>query len=146
MIILKTKYILVKKNNFKKYSNLNLNNSYDVKKKKDRECLGIIKIYDKKLITRAIKKNFDNRFKKILELMIKIDEEDDSGEGYLLLLDETDKFKKELMSKYRDFLRKEQLDFLNRKIELLEKEMKNKLLAIEMIRYSLNRISIIGEI
>ncbi len=134
---MKIKYTLVK-NKFKKYEDINLLDSYNMNKKKDKESIGIIKFYDKKMIAMVIKRKFDERFKAILNLLMKLEESDeDPSEGYFLVLDELDKLKKELINKYNKHLKKEQLEFLNKKIELVNADIRNKLISIQMM-HSIN--------
>lgn len=129
-----TKYILIKKNIYKKIISYQFDESFDMFKKKDKERIGIIKFYDDKIISRMVKKNIDNRFKKILELIQKIEESDeDPSSGYIFCLDETAKFKREMINKYNKFLKKTQLEFINKKIELIEKDLKNKLIAYRLV-------------
>jgi hypothetical protein len=130
----KIKYVLVKENLFKKIISYEFDESFDITKKKDKERIGIIKFYDDKIINKAIKRNIDNRFKKLLELMASIEESDeDPSNGYIFCLDETAKFKREMINKYDKFLKKTQLEFMNKKIELIEKDMKNKLIAYRLL-------------
>ena len=134
------KYILIKKNVFKKYDNLMINNSYNMSQKKDGASLGVIRIYEEKIINRAIKRNIDLHFKKLLELLMKIEEsDDDPSEGLLLCLDEADKFRHELINKYERFLKKEQKLFYDKKLALIEKEIKNKLLEYRLIRQAMSK-------
>ncbi len=128
------KYILLKKSSYKKIVSFEFNKSFNIAKKKDDERIGIIKFYDDKIINKAIKRNIDNRFKKLLELMASIEESDeDPSNGYIFCLDETAKFKREMINKYDKFLKKTQLEFINKKIELIEKQIKNKLIAYRLI-------------
>lgn len=130
----KTKYTLIKKSIYKKIVLMNYESSYDVKRRKDKESIGLIRLYDENIINRVIKRSIDNHFKKILDLLIRIEESDeDPSEGYLFCLDETAKFKRELINKYNRFLKKEQIDFINKKIETIEKETKNKLIAYRLM-------------
>ena len=130
----KTKYVLVRKNNFKKVISYNFDESFETNNKKDKERIGVIKFYDEKIINNAIKKIIDYRFKKILELMASLDESDeDPSEGLIFCLDESAKFKREMINKYNKFLKKTQIEFINKKIELIEKEVKNKLIAYRLM-------------
>ena len=107
-------------------------------KKKDKQRIGIIKFYDEKVISNVIKKSIDNRFKKILELIASLDEYDeDPSNGLIFCLDEAAKFKREMINKYDKFLKKTQIEFINKKIELIEKEVKNKLIAYRLIHSSM---------
>ena len=130
----KTKYILVKKNNFKKVISYKFDESFNMAKRKDKERIGIIKFYDEKIISGVIKKSIDNRFKKLLELIASLEESDeDPSNGLIFCLDEAAKFKREMINKYDRFLKKTQIEFINKKIELIEKEVKNKLIAYRLM-------------
>ena len=138
----KNKYILIKKNKFKKISKFDYEDSFNMPKKKDKERIGVIKFYDEKIIASVIKKSIDNRFKKILELIARIEESDeDPSNGYIFCLNESNKFRQEMVNKYNRFLKKREIDFNNKKIELIEKELKNKL-----ITYRLMHSKVFGEI
>jgi hypothetical protein len=131
---MRVKYSLTKKNTYKNYTEISISNSFGVNKKIDKESIGLIKFYDNDLIMKVIKKKMDTKFKQIYELMISTDEsDDDPSEGLMLCLNETDKLKKELVNKYRKFLEKEQQEFLEKKLMLLEKEIKIKLFNMQII-------------
>ena len=128
------KYILLKKSIYKTMESYDFNESFNMSKKKDDERIGVIKFYDEKIINQVVQRSVDNRFKKLLELLSKIEESDeDPSEGLLLCLDEVSRFKMEMINKYNKFLKKIQIDLVNKKIELIEKEIKNKLLECRMI-------------
>ena len=129
-----SKYILVRENDFKKIVLFNFDESFEMTKKKDKERIGVIKFYDEKIINSAIKKSIDYRFKKLLELIASLDETDaDPSNGLLFCLDETNKFKQEMINKYNRFLKKSQIEFINKKIEFIEKEIKNKLILYRLM-------------
>lgn len=133
-MVKKSSYYLNRKSIYKKYLEINVDSSYNMNKKKDNESIGIIKFYDNKIINKVIKKSIDLRFKKLLELMISIEESDeDPSSGLLFCLDEADRFKHEMINKYKRFLKKEQMELLNKKIELIEKEVKDKLIAYRLM-------------
>lgn len=129
------KYILERNSLFIRYSSILLDNSYNMQKKKDKKSIGTIKFYNDKLIKAVIKKSIDTRFKKILELVISIDEsDDDPSSGLLFCLDEAERFKRELINKYDKFLDKKQKEFLNKKIELVEQEVQKKLMTYKVMQ------------
>ena len=131
---MKAKYSLIKKNNFKNYLKINSSDSYNVNKRIDKESLGTIKFYDNDMINIVIKKKIDAKFKKIINLMIKVEEDDsDPSEGMVVCLNELDKLNKELINKYKKFLQQKQMKFLEKKIILLENEIKMKLFNIQII-------------
>jgi len=130
----KIKYVIIKKNSFKNIITYQFDESFNMKKKKDKESIGVIKFYDEKIINRVIKRSIDSRFKKLLELIASLEESDeDPSEGLIFCLDEAAKFKREMINKYDRFLKKTQIEFINKKIELIEKEVKNKLIAYRLI-------------
>lgn len=121
------KYQLNKKKKFHSYEELNYLNPYKMKNKK--ELQGMICFYDQDIIYIVIKKKTDQSFKKILELIARMEEDDNPSEGYLLCLDEAEKYRQELISKYEKYLKKEQMNFLKKKLDLITKDLKNKLLV-----------------
>lgn len=131
---MRIKYNLNKKNNYKKYIVITLQNSYNLNKKLDKESLGIIKFYDNDIINKVIKKKMDTKFKQILEMIAKIEEDDqDPSEGLMNCLNELDRLNKELNNKYRMYLEKKKFEFQEKKIMLLDKEIKMKLFNIQII-------------
>ena len=130
----KTKYVLLKKSIYKKIVSYDFDESFEIHKNKNKESMGTIKFYDEKIISGAINRSIDNRFKKLLELIVSLDESDeDPSDGYIFCLDELAKFRRELINKYNKFLEKKQAELINKKIELIEKNIKNKLLAYRLI-------------
>lgn len=128
-------YILLKKSIYKKVVSYEFNESFTMSKRKDDKRIGVIKFYDEKIINQVIQRSIDNRFRKLLELISSIDEGDeDPSEGLLICLNEIDKFKKELINKYNKFLKKSQIELINKKLELTEKEIKTKIMAYRLIR------------
>ena len=128
-------YILLKKSIYKKVVSYEFNESFTMSKRKDDKRIGVIKFYDEKIINQVIQRSIDNRFRKLLELISSIDEGDeDPSEGLLICLNEIDKFKKELINKYNKFLKKSQIELINKKLELTEKEIKTKIMSYRLIR------------
>ena len=128
------KYILVKDAKFKKVISYNFDESLEILKRKDKTRIGVIKFYDEKIVSQVIKKSIDYRFKKLLELIASLQESDtDPSSGLIFCLDEAAKFKQEIINKYSSFLKKSQIEFINKKIELIEKEVKNKLIAYRLM-------------
>ena len=144
---IKTKYVLLKKSVYKKIISYNFSDSLDIFKKRDKHRIGIIKFYDDKIINKVIKKSIDNHFKKLLELIARFEENDsDPSEGLVFSLNEVAKFKRELANKYEKFLKKSQIEFNNKKLELIEKELKNKLIAYRLMNSELFQDSLDEEI
>lgn len=142
----KTSYKLNKKSKYKKFKKMDLKDSYNIKKKKDN-AIGVIKIYDSELTMIAIKKSLSTHFKKLLELVLAVSEDGDSPDGLLLCLDETEKFKREINNKYADFLNKKEKELYLKKLEVIEKELKDKLIiySIEQKRINNRKVFVPSE-
>jgi len=132
----KSSYILLKKKIYQKYSDITFDTSYDMKKKEDKESIGTIKFYDDKMINAVIKRSMTNQFKKLLDFILKM-EEDDDPEGLFLCLNEIEKFKKEMNNRYEKYLNKKQKELLKKKTDIIESDIKNKLIAYRISRISL---------
>jgi len=120
------KYHLILENNYINYFDISYQNAYTVKNKKD--FVGKINFYNSDITYKVIKRKTDHSFKKLLELIIRIDEDDNPSDGYIICLNEIDKFRHELVKRYEKYLKKEQMNFLKKKIDLIEKDIKNKLI------------------
>ena len=132
---MRIKYNIVKKNKYKECINTSINSSYNIRKKIDKDSLGIIKLYDNELINKVIKKKLDAKFKYILETMIKIEEDDsDPSEGLMMCLNEIDRLNKEQINKYRRFMDKKKQELIEKKVMLLESEIKMKLFNMQIIK------------
>ena len=73
-----------------------------------------------KMVDRKIKRRFDYL---INLLSIVYENDDESGDGLQLALDEAEKFRNELCNKYREYVKKEKLELLLKKIAILEDEL-----------------------
>ena len=129
----KTKYLLVKEKKYKKYASINVDVSFDMKKKNDKDSIGTIKFYDDKLTDKVITKSIENRFKKLLEFVVEC-EEDSDPEGLLLALNETEKFKREMINKYEKFLDKKKMEFNQKKVNLIIENLKKKLITYRLMQ------------
>lgn len=79
-------------------------------------------------IEKIATKKINSKFDKLLNMMSICDEEDDeSGEGYRIALDEANKLKMELLNKYKKFIEDEKLELMLKKIEILESSLKVRL-------------------
>lgn len=76
-----------------------------------------------KVVTKKINAKF-NKLINMVQVVCDNDEEDESGEGYRIALDEANKLRMELWNKYRKFIKDEKLSLMIKKIEILEDELK----------------------
>ena len=88
-----------------------------------------------KIATRKINTKF-NKLINMMQIVCEVGDEDESGEGYRLALDEAERLKRELWNKYRKFISEEKLSLMLKKIEILEDELK---LRQNLLMDSLNR-------
>lgn len=86
-------------------------------------------IVDKKFIEKVINKKINKKVKSLLELLASICENDeDSGSAMRSSLNEVEKFKRIIQNEYSIYLNKKQIEILNKKIELVEAELRMKLM------------------
>ena len=95
-----------------------------------KDCIHVNKmiIVNPSLIDTLVTKKINNRFKKLIKLISYLYEEnDETGEGYRLALNEISKFRMELINKYKSYLSEEKLKLLDNKLSILEEEVNLKL-------------------
>ena len=89
-------------------------NGYNLKPKNTpfKDCINVNKmiIVNPSLIETLVTKKINNKFNKLIKLINYLyTDEDASGEGYRLALNEISKFRMELINKYRLYLSEEKL-------------------------------------
>ena len=129
---MKSSFVLLKKKKYSKYKKMDVNNSLELKKKKDKNSMGIIKFYNQEMINSVVQKNITNQFKKLLDYIISC-EEDDDPDSLLLALNETEKFKREMINKYEKYLDKKKMAFNKKKIDLIIEDLKRKLVTYRIM-------------
>lgn len=96
-------------------------------KLKDAINVNKMVIINQSLIDKIINRNIDSKFKKLINLILGIyDNSDDPAGNMMLALNEVEKFKREVINKYVNYMNKKQLEKLERKIRLLEGEIAKK--------------------
>ena len=96
-------------------------------KLKDEINVNKMVIINQSLIDKVIDRNIDSKFKKLINLILGIyDTSDDPAGNMMLALNEVEKFKREVINKYVNYMNKKQLEKLERKIRLLEGEIAKK--------------------
>ena len=104
-------------------------------KLKDAINVNKMVIINQSFIDKMIDKNIDSKFKKLINFILGIyDDGDDPAGNMMLALNEVEKFKREVINKYLNYMNKKQLEKLERKIRLLEAEItKRSYLMNEMM-------------
>ena len=76
------------------------------------------------LIEKMVDKKVKRKFDYLINMMsIVCDNEDETGEGLYLALDEAAKFRNELFNKYKNYIKDEKFQLLEKKIAILEDEL-----------------------
>ena len=129
-----SRFLIVKEKDEKeiKYFDYDKLDGYRKKKKKDIHFIDAIDInrviiINPTFIDKIATRKINNKFNKLINMMQIVcdnDEEDESGEGYRIALDEAEKLKQELLNKYKKFLAEEKLELMIKKIKILEDELK----------------------
>jgi len=129
---MKSSFVLLKKKKYSKYKKMDVNNSLELKKKKEKNSMGVIKFYNQEMINSVVQKNITNQFKKLLDYIISCEEDDDPN-SLLLALNETEKFKREMINKYEKYLDKKKMAFNKKKIDLIIEDLKRKLVTYRIM-------------
>lgn len=125
-------YLIIKNKDKKsatyfKVDGYSLNSKNKNIKLKDAINVNKIVIINQSLIDKIINRNIDSKFKKLINLILGIyDTSDDPAGNMMLALNEVEKFKREVINKYVNYMNKKQLEKLERKIRLLEGEIAKK--------------------
>ncbi len=125
-------YLIIKNKDKKsatyfKVDGYSLNSKNKNIKLKDAINVNKMVIINQSLIDKIINRNIDSKFKKLINLILGIyDTSDDPAGNMMLALNEVEKFKREVINKYVNYMNKKQLEKLERKIRLLEGEIAKK--------------------
>lgn len=137
--MLDKKYFVVKDQSTKAitYFEYDKMEGYDLSPKKgvkieDAINVNKIVIINPSLAEKVAKKKMDLKFKKLLQLLnIIFESDDDTGTAYREGLNEVSKLRNELLNKYRKHLKEEESDFMEKKLDILEQELKIRLFYLE---------------
>ena len=127
------KYTLVKENDYVKLDNYHTNISYLMEEiELDDLHLSNVLIFNDDLIDQYMMKRINNRFKKILEYIARIyeDDDDDTSDSLMKALNQVEKFKMELINKDRKYIEKEHIALISKKVKIIEKELQDKMYEI----------------
>ena len=93
-------------------------------KLKDAINVNKMVIINPTLIEKLVNKKVSLKLKKLIDLIINIyDTDEDPGSFMMMALNEVERFKREIINKYLEFMNKEQLKDLDKKIKFLEQEV-----------------------
>ena len=128
-----SRFLIVKEKGEKeiKYFDYDKLDGYNLTAKKDVHFADAIDvnrviIINPSFIDKIATRKINTKFNKLINMMQIVcdNDEDESGEGYRIALDEAYKLKIELLNKYKKFIDEEKLNLMIKKIEILEDELK----------------------
>ena len=128
-------YLIVKEKNKKeiayfeydKLDGFNMTSKNKNIKLKDAINVNKMVIVNPSMVEKLIDKKINIRMKKLVNLILNIyDSEDDPGSSMMQALNEIEKFKREMINKYLNYMNKKQLSNLEDKIRMLESEVTKK--------------------
>lgn len=137
--MLDKKYLIVKEKNDKSitYFEYDKMEGYDLAPKKGvkiQDAINVNKvvIINPSLAQKVAKKKLDLKFRKLLQLLnIIFESDDDTGTAYREGLNEISKIRLELNNKYRKHLEEEEATLMEKKLDILEDEIKVRLYYLE---------------
>ena len=137
--MLDTRYLIVKNKKDKSitYFEYDKMEGYDLSPKKGikiQDAINVNKvvIINPTLANKVAKKKVDIKFRRLVELLNTIFESDDeSGTAYHEGLNEVEKLRQELINKYKKHLDDDEFDTMEKKLGILEHELKVRLFYLE---------------
>ncbi len=137
--MLDKKYFIVKDKNTSAitYFEYDKMDGYDLSPKKgvkieDAINVNKVVIINPSLAEKVAKKKMNVKFRKLLQLLnIIFETDDDTGTTYNEGLNEVSKLRTELINKYRKYLTEEEFNLMEKKLDILEQELKVRLYYLE---------------
>lgn len=132
-------YLIVKEKNKKelayfeydKLDGFNMTSKNKNIKLKDAINVNKMVIINPSMVEKLIDKKINIRMKKLINLILNIyDSDDDPGSAMMQALNEIEKFKREMINKYLNYMNKKQLGILEDKIRMLESEVTKRFYVI----------------
>ena len=87
------------------------------------------------MVSKKVNKKFDQLMSHLTELFIESDDED--GEVAMEVLNQIEKFRLQIKNKYREYLSRQQLEKMSKKLQILQKEATRKMQVIQNEYYAL---------
>ena len=133
-----SKFLIVKDKDSKvvKYFDYDKIDGYNLKAKKNTNFFDDINVSRVIIINpsfseKIARKKMDAKFEKLLTMMNIVLEEDETGEGLDIVLDEANKFRMEIINKYKKSIADRDLDIMLKKLDIIEKELRMRKKVIE---------------
>lgn len=123
-------YLIVKDKDSKaisyfEYDKINGYNIYPKKTFKDSINVNKMILVNPSMIEKVIDRKFNKRFERLLRFLAIVYEDNDStGEGYREALNEIERLRREYINKYKKFMEAEKADLLEKKLGILEQQVR----------------------
>ena len=132
MLAINQKFLVIKNKDEKeiKYFEYDKIKGYNITPKnnvKFQDAINVNKmiLINPSLIEKMIDKKVKRKFNYLINMLSCLyDSDDTSGEGLYLALDEAEKFRMELINKYKKYMKEETFELIEKKISILEDELK----------------------
>ncbi len=123
---------------YNKLNGLEINSKNKNIKLKDAINVNKMVVINPSFIEKLINKKINIKIKKLIDLIAIIYESDDEDPAGSLMqaLNEVEKFKREIINKYMNYMTKEQIDLLEKKIRILETEVTEHAYILNEKKYS----------
>ena len=123
------KYVVKKRN--KIFDVESITDLKGLKFKPKWEKVKSINVIDEKLMGEIASGKVNSMFKKLLMIVNNAFDDDETGEGTSIALDEISYVKSQLLNKYNRYLSKEKQELFMKKLLLLEEEMQMKMIMLQ---------------
>lgn len=96
------------------------------------EVIKIINVVDKTLAHPVVYKKVMGKYSDLVPVLTEmLISDDDSGDSFREALNHIEKFRLEIKNKYREFLKKKELELMSKQLTALKREAENRLLEIQ---------------
>ena len=90
-----------------------------------------LEIMDKKLANGVVSKQVFKKYNKLISMLTELlISDDDTGDSFREALNHIEKFRLEIKVKYREFLKKKELEMMSKQLTLLKKEADRRMIEI----------------
>ena len=95
------------------------------------EMIKNINVIEKKMARPIVTKKVLSKYEKLIALLTElVINDDDTGDAFREALNHIEKFRLEIKNKYRDFLKKKELEMMSKQLMVLKKEADKRLMEI----------------
>lgn len=98
----------------------------------DDSSIDNIKVVNKRLANPLAAKKVEKKYNKLIVILTDLlIDDDDSGDSYREVLNQIEKFRLEVKNKYREYLKRNELEKMSHQLKMLQKEAMDKLIELQ---------------